>query len=225
MLTKKSQNIEKGGVIVEFAFILPILFGLCFMGYNIVRQIEIQIVKRNISHTLASAYACSFQPKDGIAGPDYAEICFQNVFNILALIEGNVAGKTSYAVTIYRPIDVANPPAIDRQNNNCDDSAAILDSVIAPYKSKKSKPGNDYFKFTPPEPALGPQPPGPLPPLTLRTILSNQYSDNSAEMKAIARQYCLNNFTIMLTEFNILEAPFFNFGDQRANAYYEFGII
>ena len=90
MLKKDTQKLEKakrekakrekGGVIVEFAFILPILFGLCFIGYNIVRQTEIQIVKRNISHTLASAYACSFQPKDGI---DYAEICFKNVFKIL----------------------------------------------------------------------------------------------------------------------------------------------
>lgn len=70
--SKKNIRCERGSVLLEFAFVLPILSLLLFAGFNLMRGIEVNMLKRDIARSLVLSYACSFKQGDAV------RICYQD---------------------------------------------------------------------------------------------------------------------------------------------------
>lgn len=57
---------ERGSIMLEFAFVFPILVVFALSGYNLMRDMEVNMLKRDFSRSLMLSYQCADEKNDSL---------------------------------------------------------------------------------------------------------------------------------------------------------------
>ncbi len=198
---------EKGAVLLEFSFALPILVLLAFLGYNLMSMIDVHMVKRDLSRTLSLSYLCSF--RTGLV----SQTCFNDVVSSLDQTFSRKFKKIEYGVQTYRLSQDPNAQnnISNQRNNNCNDIDFPLEVV-----SNFSSPGF-VSNFTPP--------PGQT--ISSYVLFPNTHNNpNDPDYQKARQQLCMNG-RITISEIRVTQPLLFNFTGSaiRDQEYYEYGFI
>lgn len=100
------QKSERGVAMIEFALVAPVLITLFVMGFNLMRDIEVHMLRRDFSRSLLLSYSCSFQQKASVK-----TTCYQDVINnltkyaaskyILNNVKTAKSGNFKYSIRTY----------------------------------------------------------------------------------------------------------------------------
>ncbi len=135
---------EKGSAIIEFTFVMPILFLLAFTGYNTMRDMEVNILKKDIARSISLAYLCSFKQGDTIR-TCYESIIFglneySNSKGVLKSIHQETASQFMYSIHTYSLADDINSSLVSTlRSNNC--TSATVSSLPMRYVGGYVSPG------------------------------------------------------------------------------------
>jgi hypothetical protein len=201
---------EKGGVFVEAALTIPFLIYVMFMGFELTRLSELQLVRRDISRVLSLTHTCAFKQNEA------SQNCYNNAIRSVSRITSLRFPDTKFYIQNYA-IDSAD---IANRNSKCSSYGSAKTLRIVKNSSSSPTIPSDFdskygFKD---ERTSG----------TLGDIIP-QGDD------LMAKQLCSNG-QITIAEFNLKRQPMFAFildkltlkSDQnggRKLSHYEFGAI
>lgn len=134
---------EAGVAMVEFAFVLPVLIFLAFSGYNLIRMMEVEMLKKDFSRSLALSHMCSFK-QGGAVAECYKEAiknisAYESTKNVLKNSDSNI--KFYYSAHTYALVD----PVQGRSFNNCNDNLkqGLVVNYVGGYDGK-GIPGSEF---------------------------------------------------------------------------------
>lgn len=137
---KPQSKHENGSVMLEFAFVFPILVIFALSGYNLMRDMEVNMIKRDFSRSLIMSYQCTFKQSNAAKYQCYSD-AVANLTNYakeksilkkyipaVAATTGNTGtparvepGNFAYTIQTYSITDIIKKIPADQPNGGATD--------------------------------------------------------------------------------------------------------
>ena len=95
-LKTKNKTEQRGSILFETAISIPFLIYITFMGFELTRLADLQLVKRDISRVLTLTHVCAFRQ------PAAAKICYNESIDNVKKIYGNRFKDSQVFIQNYR---------------------------------------------------------------------------------------------------------------------------
>lgn len=213
---------QAGGALMEFAFVIPVMTLLAVTGYNLMKDLELSILKRDVARSLSQSYLCSFKQNDPVTGVDAKKECYRQTINELTKYTANkdVLGSTNtdgvknfqYSIHTWA---LKNPLGAQEKIYRSGKCLAVgIENIEITYVGGYTSDvfQNPHYN----EDAVKTR--------ALNSTLRLKHLFDGNNLDKQAQQIACENTQITLTELHFNSKPFFNFSrsDSLTRNYYEF---
>lgn len=228
---------QAGAAMIEFAFVIPIMSLLAVTGYNIMKDFELTILKRDFARSLSQSYRCSFEQKptcdpsgtgyEACMNADPVKICYKEIVSELSKYaqSKDVLGSTNtdgikdfqYSINTYALVD---PTSLTSTRKTCPSSDAAISQLKIDHVGGYTSNGFEAKAHYTEEKVQGRA--GAGMPMRVSDLYRVDYLTEEARKQA--RLVICENAQITITELNFVSKPLLNFSlsDASIRDYYEF---
>ena len=216
--TKYKIFSQAGSAMIEFAFVIPLMSLLALSGYNLMRDLEINILKRDFARSLSQSYICSLKQGDAV------KACYEDAISKLTdyAKSKDVLGSTNtdgaqnfqYSIHTYALVKPEVDPAKTIRGAKCTSQSGIVSLKIyyvGGYTSDEF--ANPHYDLPAVQRRAGPG-----------TALQVRHLFDGSHLDSQAQKIICENTQITVTEIHFDSQPIFKYStsDKNARHFYEF---